>query len=231
MTANRLERLFRTNSSVKLSAYVLLADGLFSLSSEYGCETYGDVGDNEVRVYYSKCSLGQNLFELEELMERGVAVHFINGVNGNSPEKLLEEASRYALEVAGELKYYSYLTSRSRVEYSLLVMKSGDVYIAEGEVDRVSLPYVSDVILEAHTHPISCTPSGRDVVTTMVRFMEGLYASAVVGPSCVFLVYRVRPLTEEDLVAIRRLPELLERRRPWAGTMSLGRTKVLLVPY
>ncbi|MEM4664536.1 MAG: hypothetical protein QW271_02155 [Sulfolobales archaeon] len=231
MTTNKLERLFRTNSSVKLSAYVLLADGLFSLSSEYECETYGDVGDNEVRVYYGRCSLGQNLFELEELRESGVAVHLVNGVNGKSPEKLLEEASRYALEVVSELKYYSYLTSQTRVEYSLFVMKSGDVYIAEGEVDRVSLPYVSDVILEAHTHPISCIPSERDAVTAMVRFMEGLYASAIVGPSCVLLVYRVRPLTEEDLVAIRRLPELLESQRPWTGTMSLGRMKVLLVPY
>lgn len=231
LTTSKLERLYRIDSSVKLSTYVLLADGLFSLASEYGCDTSGDVEDGEVRVYYSNCSLGQDIFELEELRDSGVEVRFINGLGGKRPERLLEEAHRYALEVLSELKYFAYITSQSRVEYSLFVMKSGDVYLAEGEVDRILLPYVSGVILEAHTHPLSCAPSERDVATAITRFMEGLYASAVVGLSCVFLMYRVGPLTEEDLIAIRKLPELLKNQRAWTGVVNLGRTKVLVVPY
>lgn len=234
MVTNKLEKLFRTDSSVKLSLLVLLADGLFSLSSEYGCKVFGDVTNGEARVYYSNCAVGRELFELEELKERGVNVCFISGVGGKPPEELLGEASRYALELLlSELKHFVYITSQSGIEYSLLAMREGDVYLAEGGVGRVSLPYVSGVIFEAHTHPASCVPSERDSTTAMVRFMEGLYASAVVGLNCVVLVYRISPITEEDLVTIKRLPEILRNldMKTDSIDIDLGRIRILVLTY
>lgn len=227
----RLERLFRTESSARLSSLVLLADGLLSISSEYGCEASADFAEGEALVYYSGCSLGQDLFELEELIESGVTVRFTRGTGGIPPRRLLESASRYALGVLAELKGYAQATSGSGVEYSLFVMRSGDVYIAEGEVGRVSLPYVGGVVLEAHTHPSFCLPSDRDAATAMVRFMEGLFASAVVGPTCMVMAYRVGPLAEEDLVTLRRLPTLLAELGMRTGVMDLGNIRVLVAPY
>lgn len=227
----KLERLFRTEASTRLASLVLLADGLLSISSEYECEASADYAEGEALVYYSGCSLGQELFELEELKENGVTVRFVRGSGGSPPRKLLEIASRYALEVLTELRSYAQATSGSGVEYSLFVMRSGDVYIAEGEVGRVSLPYVGGVVLEAHTHPSFCLPSERDAATAMIRFMEGLYASAVVGPACLIMAYRVGPLAEDDLVALRRLPALLAELGMRTGVVDLGNIRVLIAPF
>ncbi len=230
MRAGKLEKLFRADSSLRLRTLVLLADGLLSISSEYGCEASGDVVDGEVLVYYRDCEPGRELFELGELAESGVTVRLVGGAGGRAPDELLERASRYALDLVAGMRGYAQASSRSGVEYVLLVLRTGDVYVAEGDVGRVSLPYVSEVLLEAHTHPVSCVPSERDASTAMVRFMEGLYASAVVGLPCVALVYRRGPLVEEDVLALRGLPAAVEALAPGPGAVDLGNLRVLVVP-
>ncbi len=230
MRTSKLERLFSTDSSRALRTFVLLADGLYSISSEYECESSGDVVNGEVLVYYRGCELGRELFELGELRESGVSVRFISGVGGSAPSELLERASLYALELVSELESYVWTTLRSGVEYVLLVLRTGDVYVAEGDVWRISLPYVSGALLEAHTHPTSCVPSDRDATTAMERFMEGLYATAIVGPDCTTLAYRRSPPSEEDLVAMRELPVAIERIAPGPGRVDLGSIRVVIVP-
>lgn len=214
-----------------LSSLVLLADGLLSLSSEYGCEAFGEVVDGEARVYYGDCTIGEEVFELGELGETGVEVRYVRGTGGKPPEDLLEDAMSYALRVLSELKQYKHLTRYSEVEYVLLVTKSGDIYVAEGEVGRVSLPYLSGVVLEAHTHPYSCLPSERDVSTALARFMEGLYATAVVGLECAVIAYRSGPLTEEDLVTFRKLPTVLANTVLIPSEVRLGSIRVAVLPY
>ncbi|MCX8185078.1 MAG: hypothetical protein RMI56_03340 [Sulfolobales archaeon] len=228
----KYEKLFRSSYSENLSTLVLLADGLHSLSAEYGCNTSGEVSGRIVYVYYSNCSLGSNLFELDELRERGVEVRLIDGAGGRSGRELLEIALSQALEALSELRQYTYITLQRGIEYSLLVLRSGEVYVAEGGVGRISLPYVEGVILEAHTHPLDCAPSERDLNTAVTRFMEGLYTAAVVSPLCSTVIYRVSPLSEEDLISLRNMSELfadLEKTRQ--QTLELGGIRVLVLRF
>lgn len=226
------EELFRTNCSEKLATLVLLADGLSSLRAEYGCEVSGEASGGVVYIYYRNCSMGSDLFELEELLKRGVEVRFVEGSGGRSSRELLEQALTYSVEVLDELRQYAHVTHQTGVEYGLLVLKSGEVYVAEGGLGRISLPYVEDVVLEAHTHPLDCSPSKRDLSTAVARFMEGLYASAVVSPFCATVVHRISLLSEEDLVSIKNVPQLLGNYEVVRHQLlELGNVRVLVIKF
>ncbi|MCS7099253.1 MAG: hypothetical protein RMH84_00075 [Sulfolobales archaeon] len=228
----KYEELFRTSRSEKLTTLVLLADGLSSLCAEYGCEVSGEVSGEVVYVYYRNCSIGSNIFELEELLRRDVEVRFIEGSGGRSSRELLEQALTYALEVLSELRQYVHITLQTGVEYSLLVLKSGEVYVAEGSLGRISLPYAEGVVLEAHTHPLDCSPSERDLSTAVIRFMEGLYASAVVSPLCATVIHRVSLLSEEDLISIKNVPQLLGNLSTVKRQLlELGNVRILVIRF
>lgn len=224
----KFERLYRTDHSVTLSRVVLLADGLLSLSAEYGCRVGGDLTGDEAYVYYDMCDIAQERFELGELATVGTRVNYVNRLGGRSPQELLEEAAKHALSVVLELMQYVHLTRLSGVEYSLLVTKSGDIYVAEGGLGRVVLPYLGEVILEAHTHPGMCLPSERDLRTAMVRYMEGLYAMGVLSPNCLFLLYRAGPVTEEDLDLVRRIVEVVSHSYR-GGVSRYGNLRLLIL--
>ncbi len=221
----KLEHLYRIPESTKLSNLVLLADGLLSISAEYGCTAHGELMDSEVYVYYRNCSIGENLFELEELEEKGLRVHLVNGFGGEDAESILEEAGKYAVRVLDELRQYVLLTRTTGIEYVLLVLRTGEVYIAEGGFGKVVLPYVKEAILEAHTHPGTCLPSARDCSEMAFRFMDGLYASGIVGVGCTLLIYRTGPVTEEDVERLLRLREVLENNLT-LGQVRLGNIKM-----
>jgi len=162
------------------------------------------VRGEEVYVYFSGCTLGSERFELGELEELGVKVVYVEGLGGEPPEEILEGAVDYLVDMLGELKLLTYSTLSTGIEYALYVFRDGTVYVAEGGLGRVVLPYVGGVLVEAHTHPARCLPSGRDVDTTLARYMEGLYASSIVSPSCTLITYRVAPIAEEELEELKR---------------------------
>lgn len=175
-----------------------------SIEAEYGCRVGGLVRGGEVYVYFSGCTLGSERFELSELEELGVRVVYVEGLGGKRPEEILEGAVDYLVDVLGELKPLTYVTLSTGIEYALYVFRDGAVYVAEGGLGRVVLPYVGGVLVEAHTHPASCLPSGRDVDTALARYMEGLYSSSVVSPTCTLITYRVAPIAEEELEELKR---------------------------
>jgi hypothetical protein len=227
---SKLERLYRTSESSKLSNLVLLADGLLSISAEYGCEASGELRDSEVFVYYRNCSVGEDLFELEELEERGLEIHLIDGFGGKDAGSLLEEAREPAVRVLNELRQYAPLTYMTGTEYALLVLRTGEVYIAEGGFGKVVLPYIKEVILEAHTHPGTCLPSARDCSEIAAGFMDGLYAGGIISMGCTLLVYRVGPLMEEDVETLMRLHQVLGE-NPTFSQVKLGSIRVeILIP-
>lgn len=221
----KFERLYKTPESVKLSNLVLLADGLLSISAEYGCTAYGELLESEVYVYYRNCSVGENLFELGELEENGLKVRLVNGLGGKDVESILEEARTRAVRVLDELRQYVPLTYTTGTEYALLVLRTGEIYIAEGGFGKVVLPYVKDVILEAHTHPGTCLPSARDCSELAFRFMDGLYMGGIVSVGCSLLIYRIGPITEGDVEKLLRLRNVLGNNLT-SGQIRLGNIKI-----
>ena len=149
-------------------------------------------------------------------------MRYVEGLGGEPPGEILEGALEYLVDVLGELKPLAYATLSTGIEYALYVLRDGTAYVAEGGLGRVVLPYVGGVLVEAHTHPASCLPSGRDVDTALARYMEGLYASSIVSPSCTLITYRVSPIAEEELEELRRGLESLDpARRGGAITRSV----------
>jgi len=83
-------------------------------------------------------------------------------------------------------------TARTRIEYLLIVLKDGNFFVLEGEEDRVIAPYPEGVA-GAHTHPDVCLMSHKDLETADRAFLMSYFASAVVSPSCLYMIYRNGP--------------------------------------
>ncbi len=97
------------------------------------------------------------------------------------------------------IKSYASNTARTRIEYIMLYSTQGDLYMFEGEYDRVSLPFVR-VALSIHTHPSlpgSCALSKADVASGLDLLSVGGIGEAAATTYCAFIMYR-RGLIDED---------------------------------
>ena len=97
------------------------------------------------------------------------------------------------------IKSYASNTARTRIEYIMLYSVYGDLYVFEGEYDRVSLPFVR-VALSIHTHPSlpgSCALSKADVASGLDLLSVGGIGEAAATTYCAFIMYR-RGLIDED---------------------------------
>ena len=97
------------------------------------------------------------------------------------------------------IKSYASITARTRIEYIMLYSVHGDLYVFEGEYDRVSLPFVR-VAFSVHTHPSlpgSCALSKADVASGLDLLSVGGIGEAATTTYCAFIMYR-KGLVDED---------------------------------
>lgn len=105
---------------------------------------------------------------------------------------------------------YAKMTRDTEIEYMLVLLKSGDFALFEGELDKVSIPLPSGIGL-AHTHPYLCLFSYKDIETTSYLFEKGYIVSSVITTECSSHIARLGPFTIDDLTALKKLHKKLEK--------------------
>ncbi len=103
------------------------------------------------------------------------------------------------------------MASRSlatRIEYFLAVFFNGEAVLLEGETDRVTVPFFRHC-LSSHTHPARLPfPSQPDLRTITRLFLERGIAHIIETVGGGLAIYRVGPITEDDLVVFREAEAL-----------------------
>ncbi len=116
------------------------------------------------------------------------------------------------------IKSYAGDTARTRIEYIMLYTGTGEVYIFEGEYDRVSLPFVK-VAFSLHTHPSlpgACALSRADIASGLDLLSVGGIGEAAATTHCAFIMYRRGLIDEDTYIAIKMLRRHVDR----PGTMG-----------
>ncbi len=110
------------------------------------------------------------------------------------------------------MKSYAGKTIASRREYFLAVLFNGRGFLVEGEIDHVRIPFIPHCI-SSHTHPSRIPiPSKRDIKMILYMMINRgfLHVIETIGSS--LYIYRVKPLTEDDLVKLRSIEHLNDYR-------------------
>lgn len=103
------------------------------------------------------------------------------------------------------MKNYASKTYVSRKEYFLAVTFTGKAIVLEGEPEKVRIPLFNQCF-SAHTHPSArAIPSKHDLVTIMNIMLNRGIGHAIETPSETLVIYRTAPLTEEDILVLRRI--------------------------
>jgi len=123
-----------------------------------------------------------------------------------------------------------YLPSPEGTEYFLAVMDSGEVFLAQGFRDRVSLPIVDGMVLTAHTHPNNVYWFSRpDLRTALEFFSRRGFATAVVTQVRTALLYRVGPFTLEDYEALLKASRTRDAEEAYRLLEEAPNLRVVLV--
>ncbi len=102
------------------------------------------------------------------------------------------------LELAGR-------TLSSGYEYYLGILFNGSAFILEGEKDHVTLPGIKHCF-SAHTHPSQIpVPSSMDLKMITRLLIDRGIGHVVVASTSSLAIYRVKPLTLEDLEYLKTL--------------------------
>lgn len=112
------------------------------------------------------------------------------------------------------LRHYVLKTKLTKVEYMMLVNRFGKLLIIEGSEDKVSLPLsfktLRNIVISSHTHPYNCIPSHRDLEQLELIMSYGGLGGAILGPSCITLIYRNKPLMYDDLIRLREIKKKIK---------------------
>lgn len=106
------------------------------------------------------------------------------------------------------MKSYASKTIVNKREYFLAVLFNGRGYLVEGDINRVKIPFIPHCI-SAHTHPSNMPiPSKHDMqmILHMMLNRGFLHVIETVGSS--LYIYRVRPLSENDLIKLRSIESM-----------------------
>jgi len=96
-------------------------------------------------------------------------------------------------------------TARTGVEYLYVYTDSGLLAFLEGDISRVSIPFIRAVIT-LHTHPPGhCGLSLADAQSAVDLLAEGGLAEAAATTKCIIIMRRQGLITEDDYIAIKSL--------------------------
>ena len=123
---------------------------------------------------------------------------------GNNLLLLYDELARYFGHYARR-RLANFVRVGGGTEYFMAVMDSGEVFLAEGEYGRVSIPAVQGMVLTAHTHPSNVYWfSIPDLRTALDFFSHRGLATAVVTGAGATVLYRRGFFTLEDYETMLR---------------------------
>ncbi len=106
------------------------------------------------------------------------------------------------------MKSYSSKTITSKKEYFLAILFNGKGFLVEGEVDRVRIPFIPHC-LSSHTHPSHMPiPSKRDIEMILYMMLNRGFLHVIETVGASLYIYRVKPLSENDLVKLRSIESL-----------------------
>lgn len=164
-----------------------------------------DTGGLVVKVSSRRASL-RNIEEEASLAGRRLVIRLVPDQDlwGVSLASLYEVVPGNVLRADSiELKQLAFRTTRNGIEYIGLYLEDGRVAFFEGEFLRVSLPFVK-AVGTVHTHPEgSCMLSLKDLESGLDLLVEGGLFEAVATPSCVFLMYRLGYVLEDDFFNLK----------------------------
>ncbi len=106
------------------------------------------------------------------------------------------------------MKNYASKTMINEREYFLAILFNGKGFLVEGEVDHVRIPFIRHC-LSSHTHPSHLPiPSKRDIEAVLYMMLNRgfLHVIETVGTS--LYIYRIKPLSEDDLIKLRSMESL-----------------------
>jgi hypothetical protein len=96
-------------------------------------------------------------------------------------------------------------TARTGVEYLYVYTDNGLLAFLEGEVHRVSIPFIR-AIISLHTHPTGhCGLSVADAKSGIDLLAEGGIAEAAATVRCIVIMRRQGLVLEDDYIAIKSL--------------------------
>ncbi len=107
-------------------------------------------------------------------------------------------------------------TKLTSIEYVLLVNRSGELVVLEGERERVSLPMgfkvLENIVATSHTHPHGCFPSHKDLEHLELIMSHGGLGGAILGPTCISLIVRRSMLLIDDVYLLREVIRRIKER-------------------
>jgi len=106
------------------------------------------------------------------------------------------------------MKSYASKTIANKREYFLAILFNGKGFLVEGEVNRVRIPFVPHC-LSSHTHPSHMpVPSKGDIEMILYMMLNRGFLHVIETVGASLYIYRVRPLSEDDLVKLRSIESL-----------------------
>ncbi len=125
---------------------------------------------NSNNLFISYNSLDSPIYHLRDLSTDGILHHISQEIINDFKENF---------------RSFIYETYETEIEYLFILSRSGDWLILEGDIHRVSIPRINDVIASIHTHPASsCIPSRADLETMIDLLTSGGVLFGVVSRSC-----------------------------------------------
>lgn len=175
----------------------LCIESLPSNIIEYMNEEYGD----KVEIFTENC-IGE-IYSLNELNEL-LAFKSLGIVKRIFNEKINKDNHEYAL---------------------ILPYKIDKVILLEGEEEKISLPSFSSFFF-FHTHPIGdCFFSNNDWKSFIEFILNGGFVNGVLTNKCVFMIYRVYSLSEDDIIRLKDYVDKKEyMKNPFLTLKNNGKT-------
>ncbi len=127
------------------------------------------------------------------------------------------------------MKEYSLKSIRDRREYFLALLFNGKAFVVEGGVDRVIIPHIRHCI-SAHTHPSTIPYPSKHDVETIIRLLIDrglLHAIETIGNS--LYIYRVGAISEDGLIALRRIEGLSDLNEIMKVVKSIDNLEIAIV--
>ncbi len=144
---------------------------------------------------------------LEERVLAGERLVVVEGVEGGGGRRLVDlyrRAVRAVVRHDGlKVRRLARETGGNGVEFLLLYLRSGELAVLEGDVERVQVPHVATAAGSIHTHPHgACGLSWADIRTGLDILVDGGIFEAAATEACVFAMWRRGLVSEDDYLEI-----------------------------
>lgn len=180
-------------------------------------DVYEDAECEEIMVSIGDLDLGRLVinpikchYDPRESIDVFSEQHGIESVEIGRGDHSLWFLYDHLINVYRETLHYKMLSLSSTTkitgnEYYMGILFDGKYFIVEGEHNHIQLPGIPQC-LSAHTHPSPYPiPSPVDLKTISRLLLDRGIGHVIVGYSTSLAIYRVKPLTEDDLVFLQNL--------------------------